>query len=252
MQPSPRHRLYVTAPLQSGGEIALSAEQSHRLLHVLRAARGDVVALFNGRDGEWRAELAQAGKRGATMLVGGRLRAQEPESDLWLLFAPIKRGPLDLIAEKATELGVAALVPVWTQHTDAQRVNTERLAAIAIEAAEQCRRVTVPAIAEPRPLDETVATWPKGRHLIVLDESGRGVPIAQCLAGMAPGPAAILVGPEGGFADSELDALRSLSFAVAVDLGPRILRAETATIAALACYQALRGDGSAPSSPQFR
>lgn len=249
MHPAPRHRLYVTDRLQAGGEVVLSPEQSHRLLHVLRAARGDAVALFNGQDGEWRAELAGANKRGATVAVREPLRAQQANSDLWLLFAPVKRGPLDLIVEKATELGVSALVPVWTQHTDAQRVNTERLAAIAVEAAEQCRRLTVPVVEQPRALVEVTASWTAARRLLVLDESGSGAPIAQALADLGDGPAAILVGPEGGFAESELDALRALSFAVAVDLGPRILRAETATIAALACYQALRGGRPCVSSP---
>ena len=252
VQPTPRHRLYVTAGLRSEDEVTLSAAQSHRLLHVLRAARGESVALFNGRDGEWRAELAHANKRGAGLVVRDQLRPQEAESDLWLLFAPIKRGPLDLIAEKATELGVSALIPVWTQHADVQRINADRLAAIAIEAAEQCRRLTVPAVGEPRSLDDAIAGWPTSRRLIALDESGRGAPIAQALAAIGDGPAAILVGPEGGFAESELDALRRLSFAVAVDLGPRILRAETATIAALACYQALRCGEPAICSIQSR
>ena len=249
MQPTPRHRLYVTAGLQGDEEITLSTEQSHRLLHVLRAARGESVALFNGRDGEWRAELVDANKRGAGLVVREQMRPQVPESDLWLLFAPIKRGPLDLVAEKATELGVSALMPVWTQHTDAQRVNTGRLAAIAIEAAEQCRRLTVPSVEEPCSLEDRIAAWPAVRRLIVLDESGRGAPIARVLAAMGEVPAAILVGPEGGFAESELDALRGLSFAVAVDLGPRILRAETATIAALACCQALRSEPVLSSAP---
>ncbi len=245
----PRHRLYVTAPLQAGAQVVLSPEQSHRLLHVLRAGRGDAVGLFNGRDGEWRAELDQAGKREAILTVREQIGAQRPDLDLWLLFAPVKRGPVDLIAEKATELGATALVPVWTQHTDAQRLNTERLTAIAIEAAEQCRRLTVPEVREPRALGETLSDWPKDRRLIVLDETGRGKPIAQAVIQIGSAPAALLIGPEGGFADSELDLLRTLSFAVAADLGPRILRAETAVIAALACYQALRGGVSCAFPP---
>lgn len=242
MRTSPRHRLYVTDALSSGAQIALSPEQSHRLLHVLRAERGDAVGLFNGRDGEWRAELERAGKREAILVLREQLRPQQPESDLWLVFAPVKRGPLDLIVEKATELGVSALLPVWTKHTDTQRLNNERMSAIATEAAEQCRRLTVPVVREARNLDAALADWPKDRRLIVLDESGKGAPIAQTIGQIGAAPAAVLVGPEGGFADSELDALRALSFAVAADLGPRILRAETAVIAALACYQALRGN----------
>jgi 16S rRNA (uracil1498-N3)-methyltransferase len=234
----PRHRLFVETALVGGASVALRAEQAHRLLHVLRAGRGDAVALFNGKDGEWRAVLAEAGKRDATLVVEERLREQAMEPDLWLLFAPIKRGPVDLMVEKATELGVGELHPVWTRHTDVQRLNLDRLRAIAVEAAEQCGRLTVPTIHEPHTLDEIVAAWPSDRRLIVCDESGRGAPIAAKLSTLTDDRAAILVGPEGGFAESELDAVRALSFAVAVDLGPRILRAETAAIAALACYQA--------------
>jgi 16S rRNA (uracil1498-N3)-methyltransferase len=246
---TPRHRLYVTAPLHAGAQVALSPDQSHRLLHVLRAERGDAVGLFNGRDGEWRADVDRVNKREAVLAVGEQLRAQQADLDLWLLFAPVKRGPVDLIAEKATELGVSALVPVWTQHTDVQRLNGERLASIAIEASEQCRRMTVPDVREPRPLNDVLREWPQDRRLIVLDESGRGRPIAEAVVQIGAAPAALLIGPEGGFADSELDELRTLSFAVAADLGPRILRAETAAIAALACYQALRGgvSGAFPS-----
>jgi 16S rRNA (uracil1498-N3)-methyltransferase len=245
----PRHRLYVTEGLQEGAQVTLSPEQSHRVLHVLRAARGDAITLFNGRDGEWRAEIAQAGKRETILAIRDRLRPQRADLDLWLLFAPVKRGPLDLIVEKATELGVSALQPVWTRHTDTQRLNPERLTAIAVEAAEQCRRLTVPELREAHDLDHLLAAWPSERRLIVLDESGRGVPIAHAIARVGDAPGAMLVGPEGGFAESELDGLRSLSFAVAADLGPRILRAETAVIAALACYQALRGVTSGGSSP---
>jgi 16S rRNA (uracil1498-N3)-methyltransferase len=245
----PRHRLYVTAALHVGAQVALSPEQSHRLLHVLRAERGDAVGLFNGSDGEWRAKLDHVGKRDAILAVREQVRPQRDEADLWLVFAPVKRGPMDLIVEKATELGASALVPVWTQHTDTQRLNGERLTAIAIEAAEQCRRLTVPVVHEPKALGDVVGDWPKDRRLIVLDESGRGKPIAQAVAQIGMAPAALLVGPEGGFAESELDALRALAFAVAADLGPRILRAETAVIAALACYQALRDSASAQSSP---
>jgi len=236
-----RRRLFVEANLAEGARVALTEDQSHRLLHVLRAGRGTALALFNGRDGEWRAELAETGKKRALLRVGERLRAQEPEAGPWLVFAPIKRGPLDLLTEKATELGASVLLPVRTRHTDAQRVNTARLGAIAVEAAEQCGRLTVPEVRAPQPLDALIAAWPAPRRLIVLDETGGGVPIVSAIAALGDAPAAILVGPEGGFAQSELDALRSLTFAVGVDLGPRILRAETAAIAALACWQALRG-----------
>ncbi len=239
MGSSPRHRLFVEDGLAAGGEVALRHDQAHRLLHVLRASRGDEVALFNGRDGEWRAELVQVGKRGATLAIREQLSAQIDEQDLWLCFAPIKRGPLDMMMEKATELGVSVLQPVWTKFTDPQRLNQDRMRAIAVEASEQCGRHTIPLTPEARTLDALLANWPKDRRLIHLDETGNGAPIASVLTALPPGPAAFLVGPVGGFAESELDALRALSFAVAADLGPRILRAETAAIAALACYQAL-------------
>lgn len=244
----PRHRIYVDTPLAAEARVPLAEDQAHRVLHVLRAARGESFAVFNGRDGEWRAELDQLGKRGASLVVRECLRAQTPESDLWLVFAPIKRGPLDLIAEKATELGVSALLPVWTQRTDPQRLNAARLRAIAVEAAEQCRRLTVPELHEPRPLDDVIARWPADRRLIVLDETGAGAPIARVVGDRSNAPTAFLIGPEGGFTESELDGLRSLAFAVAADLGPRILRAETAVIAALACYQALRAAAAETSS----
>lgn len=246
MDDRPRLRLFVDQPLAPGARLELSAAQAHRLRAVMRLRAGDAIALFNGVDGEWAAELEEAGKRGAAALVRDRRRAQADEPDLWLLFAPVKRLRIDMIAEKATELGASSLVPVLTRRTVAERVNEDRLRAIAIEAAEQCGRLTVPRVAPARPLAAVLTEWPAGRRLIVLDESGGGAPIAQALRPLEPGPAAILVGPEGGFADSELDALRSLSFAVAVGMGPRTLRAETAALAALACYQALCGDGDRP------
>lgn len=242
MDNHPRYRLHLDADLEGGGEVLLGPQQAHRLLHVLRAEVGWSVALFNGRDGEWRAELVEAGKKRARMIVRERLRKQAAVPDLWLVFAPVKRAPLDLVVEKATELGVAALQPVFTRRTVVARLNDERLHAIAVEAAEQCGRLSVPAINPPRPLDDVLAAWPAGRPLVFFDETGAGRPVAEALGAIPRGPAALLIGPEGGFAKTELDGLRSLAFAVAASLGPRILRAETAALAALACYQALRGD----------
>jgi len=241
-------RLFVDAALTRGAEIALVADQTHRLLHVRRAGRGAILTLFNGRDGEWRAELAETGKKRAVLLVSDRLRAQTVEPGPSLLFAPLKRGPLDWLVEKATELGVESLRPVWTRRTDSHRVGIDRLRAIAVEAAEQCGRLTVPGIEEPQPLDALDSHWPAARQLVVLDESGGGRAIRDVLSQPSDAPPAFLIGPEGGFAQSELDAVKSLSFAVAADLGPRILRAETAAIAALACWQALRG-GKVSASP---
>ncbi len=246
MDVTPKLRLYVDLPLAEGQVVALGTEQSHYLLHVMRAQLGAQVALFNGQDGEWRAILSEAGKRTVRLAVGGRLRHQADEPDLWLLFAPVKRARIDLIVEKATELGVSALLPVFTRHTAMTRVNEERLRAVAIEASEQCERLTVPDIRPARPLDAVLADWPAERRLLLLDESGAGQPIVAALSGGVTSPAAVLVGPEGGFAKSELDALGRLAFATPVGLGPRILRADTAVIAALACFQAVCGDWRAP------
>ncbi len=242
MDISPKLRLFVEAPLAEGGRIALDQKQAHYLLHVMRAEAGAAVALFNGRDGEWLARIEAAGKRSLVLLPERLLRPQAPEPDLWLLFAPVKRLRIDIIIEKATELGVSVLAPVFTRHTAMTRVNEERLRAIAVEAAEQCERLSVPEVRPAASLDSVLAGWPAGRRLILLDEGGGGAPIADVLADGWPGPAAVLVGPEGGFAKSELDALRALSFATPVGLGPRILRADTAVIAALSCFQALCGD----------
>ncbi|MDR3435938.1 16S rRNA (uracil(1498)-N(3))-methyltransferase [Telmatospirillum sp.] len=247
MDISPKVRLFVDVPLAVGAPVALEQSQAHYLLHVMRAEIGTPVALFNGQDGEWAARLTATSKRGATLVADRQLRLQQPEPDLWLLFAPVKRARIDIIVEKATELGVSALFPVFTRHTAMTRVNEERLRAIAQEAAEQCERLSVPTVQTAGPLDGLLAGWQGDRRLILLDEGGGGRPIAEALAGQTGGPAAILVGPEGGFAKSELDALRRLSFACPVGLGPRILRADTAVIAALSCYQAMCGDWRTPS-----
>jgi 16S rRNA (uracil1498-N3)-methyltransferase len=238
----PRIRLFVGPALRQGENVVLDRVQAHYLLTVLRAKVGTAVALFNGQDGEWRAEVVEATKRHVLLAVGRQLRIQDEAPDLWLVFAPVKRMRIDLIVEKATELGVAALLPVFTRFTAMSRINLQRLAAIAVEAAEQSGRLTVPPIRPPEDLSAVLAGWPAGRRLLVLDESGGGRPIADALTGLTVGPTALLVGPEGGFANSELDALRALSFSTPVGLGPRILRAETAVIAALACFQAIAGD----------
>jgi 16S rRNA (uracil1498-N3)-methyltransferase len=171
------------------------------------------------------------------------LRTPEPEPDLWLLFAPIRRTRLDWLVEKATELGAGALYPVWTARTQPERVSEDRLRALAIAAAEQCERLSVPEIHPPAALDRVLAAWPAGRHLVLCDESGAGPPIGDALAGFPPdASAALFVGPEGGFSDGELDALGKLPIVTRVGLGPRVLRAETAALAALAAFQAIAGD----------
>jgi len=246
-EPAPRHRLFVDADLAAGSQVWVTEQQAHYLLHVMRLGLGAEIALFNGRDGEWRAKLAETGKKKACLTAIEQLRPQAAEPDLWLLFAAVKRDRIDLIVEKATELGASVLQPVFTERTVISRVNEDRLAAIAMEAAEQCERLTVPSLRTPLSLTAVLAKWPEGRVLMIMDESGAGKPIAETLAELPTVPAALLVGPEGGFTKSELDALSRLPFAVRVGLGPRILRADTAVIAALSCYQAIRGDWRVPS-----
>ncbi|HVJ53808.1 MAG TPA: 16S rRNA (uracil(1498)-N(3))-methyltransferase [Aliidongia sp.] len=237
-------RLHVEAPLAAAAEIELDSAQTHYLRSVLRLAPGGHVALFNGRDGEWTAEIESLGKHKAMLRPRHQTREQEPEIDLWLLFAPVKRARIDLIAEKATELGVSRLVPVLTRRTNIARVNIERLAAHAREAAEQTERLSVPVVMAPQRLDEALASFPAGRRLILCDETGTAPPIAELLA-QAQGKEdswAVLTGPEGGFTPDELDGLKKLPFVNRVGLGPRVLRADTAALAALAVFQALAGD----------
>lgn len=242
-------RLYLDEDLAEGRTLGLDHARAHYLRSVLRLARGAELALFNGRDGEWLARLDGLGKGWASLTVGARLRAQDATPNLWLVFAPIKRARIDFLAEKATELGVALLQPVMTRHTAVARVNTERLAANAREAAEQCGRLDVPEVRAPRELFALLAEWPAERRLLLCAEAGPARPIAEVLAeqagqaGAGPPPFAILTGPEGGFAQSELDGLLDLPFVTPVGLGPRVLRADTAALAALACWQAVLGDG---------
>jgi 16S rRNA (uracil1498-N3)-methyltransferase len=245
-----RARLFVAADLADDATVALDARAAHYLRNVLRLGTGAEIALFNGRDGEFRARLAAVGKRAAQATVLARRRIQRPEPDIWLLFAPVKRARIDLIVEKATELGVARLLPVITRRTAVARVNLERLAALAIEAAEQCERLSVPSVAAPAPLDAVLAGWPAGRRLFAADEAGGGEPLGAALRGVAagspPGSWALLIGPEGGFAEAELDALRQFQFVTPVGLGPRVLRADTAVTAALAVVQSWIGDWAHP------
>jgi len=236
-------RLYVEADLGAGVPLALGAPQTHYLRNVLRLEAGAAIALFNGRDGEWLGRVQELGRNSGTVLVEELSREQVPEPDLWLVFAPIKRARIDFMVEKATELGVGAFRPVLTRRSVVDRINTERLGAVAIEAAEQSERLSVPSIAEPVKLDRFLAGWPEGRRLILCEETGLAPPIAEALSGIEKGvPAAILIGPEGGFEESELDAIRQYPFVTRAGLGIRVLRADTAALAALAVFQALNGD----------
>ena len=237
-------RLHLIAGLAAGREIELEPARAHYLRSVLRLGPGAAVAVFNAEDGEWLCRIAGIGKNGARLTAERQLRSPEPggEPDLWLLFAPIKRARLDWLVEKATELGVAALLPVWTARTQVERVNLDRLRAHAVEAAEQSERLSVPELRAPERLGRLLATWPGARRLVVCDESGAGEPISDAAARLPPGPMALLVGPEGGFDETELDAFGKLSFVTRVGLGPRVLRGETAALAAVAVFQAIAGD----------
>lgn len=231
-------RLYVTDALSAGGSVALADDQAHYLRHVLRLEAGQAVALFNGRDGEWRAVITEAGKKACRLSIETQLRPQEQVADVWLCFAPIKQGRIEMIIEKATELGAGRLLPVITRRVQMQKVNAERLTAHAREAAEQCERLDVPEVAEAVTLEKLLASWPQERCLFVCAE--RSDAPALIAAAEGNGPCALLVGPEGGFAPEELERLKSLPQVVPVSLGSRILRAETAAIAALAILQSVR------------
>jgi 16S rRNA (uracil1498-N3)-methyltransferase len=226
-------RLFVDEALGEGASVSVDGNY---LAAVLRLGPGDRVKLFDDRSGEWLATIAEAGKKRVTLEIGERLREREHVPDLWLLFAPIKRGRIDWLVEKATELGVARLVPVTTRRTVVDRLNLDRLRTHAIEAAEQCGRTALPELAEPRKLEAVLRDWPAGRPLYFADEGG-GEDFRP-----VPGPGAILIGPEGGFAEEERAAIRALPQARPVSLGPRILRADTAALAAVSLWMAAAGD----------
>ena len=265
-------RLFVEDALSAGRHIALDGPRAHYLLTVMRLKTGASVRLFNGRDGEWSARIIEAARDTCRLALEARTRPQEKGSDLWFLPSPVKRGSFELMVEKATELGVSSIRPAMGARTQRSKVNTERLRTIAHEAAEQSGRLSVPEVTEPRPLAGHLADWPAERRLLYCDESGEAPPLAEVLTGrtdtagkvvsdmgqlvgdvlegiLGGGPApperrpwAILIGPEGGFAPEERRRLRAHGSVVAASLGPRVLRAETAAIAALSLWQALLGD----------
>ena len=231
-------RLFVRAALGDGARIELDAGQANYLGNVLRLKDGAELLLFDGHSGEWLARIAEAGRKRMVLTVASKTREPERIPDIWLAFAPVKRTQTDWLVEKATELGAARLIPVMTQRTVAERVRLERLEAIAIEAAEQCGRTLLPDISEPLPLAHLLQHRDAARTLYFADETG-GEPVA---AAFASGPAVILIGPEGGFANDEREAIRAAPNCVAISLGPRILRAETAALAALAAWMSAVGD----------
>jgi 16S rRNA (uracil1498-N3)-methyltransferase len=235
-------RLYVDQNLGAGQTVEPAPPQAHYLGTVMRLKPGAELALFNGRDGEWRARIAELRRGRASLTVEAQTRPQAAGPDLWMLFAPIKKTPLDYVVQKATELGVAALCPVMTRNTVAGRVNLDRVRANAVEAAEQTGRLDVPRIDAPVTLEALLASWPSDRRILWCDETGASPPVAAALGRAAPGKWAVLTGPEGGFAPGELDLLRERPFVTGVGLGPRLLRADTAALAAITCWQALIGD----------
>jgi 16S rRNA (uracil1498-N3)-methyltransferase len=235
-------RLFVQDDLAAGRDVVLAADHAHYLVNVMRQGVGAPLALFNGRDGEWRAVIVEASKRACRVALEAKTRDQTSTPDVELIVAVVKRARLETIVEKAAELGAARVRPVLTARTNADRVRTDRLAAIMIEAAEQCERLEIPAIDEPEKLDRLLDRWDASRRLIFCDEGGDAADALTALGVLASGPAAILIGPEGGFSPEERARLRSMPGVVAVTLGPRILRADTAAIAALTLYQAAAGD----------
>ena len=236
--PSSLPRLYVEQVLMEGVTLTLEGPPANYLGNVLRLTAGAQVKLFDNVTGEWLAEIVEPGRKRVSLRLLWKLREREPVPDLWLLAAPLKRGRIDWLVEKATELGIARLVPVVTQRTVVDRLNPGRLFAHAIEAAEQCERTALPELAAPQKLEALLADWPSERRLIFADERG-GAPMIET---STPPPAAILIGPEGGFTDDERAAIRALPQSRPVSLGPRILRADTAAVAAVSLWMATAGD----------
>ena len=235
-------RLYVASDLTTGAEINLPTEQAHYLVNVMRQSVGAAVRLFNGRDGEWSARLTAVVKRSCVLRIERCERPQDAGPDLDLIIALVKRPRLETIVEKAAELGARRVRLITTERTNADRAKVERLSAIAAEAAEQTGRLDVPEVLAPEKLDRLLKHWDPARRLMFCDEAGDAVPALTALAGANSGPWAILIGPEGGFSPQERERIRRPPGAVAVSLGPRILRADTAAISAMTLWQAAAGD----------
>ena len=236
-------RLFVRCDLGPEAEVPLEADQAHYLFNVMRLGVEAPVTVFNGRDGAWFARVTRTGKNGGALAVRAPGAAQRRPPDLTLLFAPIKKARTDFIVEKATELGCARIQPVFTRYTNSERLRVDKLRAHAIEAAEQCGETHVPEVAEPARLDRLLRDWDPARRLMFCDEARVARPAAEALAGEERGaPWAILIGPEGGFAEEEVAGLRSLPYVLSVTLGPRVLRADTAACAAIALWQSVLGD----------
>ena len=238
--PASTPRLYHPVPLRDGAAVLIEGNAAHYLRNVMRVGVGDPLCLFDDIGGEWLAACRSVGKRALEFELTAKLRPREAVPDLWLCFAPVKKAALDWLVEKATELGAARLVPVITERTIVDRVNLDRLRGITIEAAEQCGRTALPQLGEPVKLPALLTAWPEGRALLFADESG-GVAAHQTMAASPP-PAALLIGPEGGFTERERGLLTAHSATRRISLGPRILRAETAALAGAALWMALHGE----------
>lgn len=231
-------RLYVSEQLGNTETLTLGRDQSHYLVNVMRIAADTSILLFNGRDGEWQGTITKANKKAVEISLTKQARPQISEPDVWLCFAPLKKDRTDFVIEKATELGIARIQPVITERTQTTRVNVDRLAATAREAAEQSERLSVPSVEQPVTLSELLESWPTDRPLIHLDETGTGAPLAKVMMSNSDG-IGFLIGPEGGFDPDEIKTLNNHTATVAADLGPRILRAETACVAALGVRQSI-------------
>ncbi len=243
MNNRPKIRLYVDHPLGEAQSVPVSRDHANYLFNVMRLKVGAEVALFNGSDGEWRAEVVVAGKRGGVLMCVDQSALQMMPPDVWLLFAPIKKARTDFIVEKAAELGAARICPVQTARTNADRIRQDKLQAHAMEAAEQCGGTFVPLVDEIQPLTKVLDGWNASRSLVFADEAEVGPSSGRdALLAAVPAPAAILIGPEGGFSDAERAMLRGLPFVTTISLGPRILRADTAAVAALTLWQMAQGD----------
>lgn len=234
-------RLYVDAPLGKGQSLSLSRDQAHYLTGVMRQKAGAMIALFNGHDGEWQAEMVEAGKRKAVLVCVEQSKTQKTPPDVWLYFTPIKKSRTDFIVEKAAELGAARIFPVQTDFTNAERIRQDRLQAHAVEAAEQCGETYVPPVAALQKLDTVLANWPDDRKLLFCDET-LVEDATKGLEAEKSGKWAILIGPEGGFSDIEIARLRAMKATRPISLGPRVLRADTAAVAALTLWQNALGD----------
>jgi len=250
-------RLYVDSPLVSGGVIILSDSQHHYLRNVMRLSSNANMLVFNGQDGEWKVELTHCDKKTSQALVLEQTRTQPYQPDIWLCYAPIKNSHSEYMIEKSTELGVSRFQPILTQHTIVNRIKPEKIRAHSIDAAQQCGRLSLPEIGPLLPsLDKALQDWPESRRILLCDETGQGTPIAQALSSYtaqhqdSSEPWAIFIGPEGGFSHSELALLYKLPYVTSVSMGPRVMRADTAAIAALTCWQSHLGDWY--DLPEFR